>query len=101
LLFRIDFVAPSAFFPEPKPWMDKLTILQTLAFANDSSAKIFKAFADPPTTSLQRLKGLTTGGLPTFIDIGNSFGAPAIVEDNFINQVLAYLKQTVCFLMSF
>jgi phosphatidylinositol glycan class O len=81
--------------------MDKLTILQTLAFANDSSAKIFKAFADPPTTSLQRLKGLTTGGLPTFIDIGNSFGAPAIVEDNFINQVLAYLKQTVCFLMSF
>jgi phosphatidylinositol glycan class O len=46
-------------------------------------------------------QGLTTGGLPTFIDIGNSFGAPAIVEDNFINQVLAYLKQTVCFLMSF
>jgi len=36
--------------------MDKLKILQTLAFANDSSAKIFKAFADPPTTSLQRLK---------------------------------------------
>jgi len=30
---------------------------------------------------------LTTGGLPTFVDVGNSFGAPAIVEDNFINQV--------------
>jgi len=24
---------------------------------------------------------LTTDGLPTFVDIGNSFGAPAIVED--------------------
>jgi hypothetical protein len=31
---------------------------------------------------------LTTGGLPTFVDVGNSFGAPAIVEDNFINQVI-------------
>ncbi|VVB15087.1 unnamed protein product [Arabis nemorensis] len=27
--------------------------------------------------------GLTSGGLPTFIDVGNSFRAPAIVEDNF------------------
>ena len=79
---RIDFLAPSAFFPglvneshtkrnlsitkstkadsviwlEAKPWMDKLTVLQNLAFGNESSAKIFKAFADPPTTSLQRLK---------------------------------------------
>jgi hypothetical protein len=31
-------------------------------------------------------QGLTTGGLPTFVDVGNSFGAPAIVEDNFINE---------------
>jgi len=29
---------------------------------------------------------LTIGGLPTFIDVGNSFGAPTIVEDNFINE---------------
>ncbi|KAF2321987.1 hypothetical protein GH714_005233 [Hevea brasiliensis] len=84
---RFDFVAPSTFFPEKKPWMDKLPVLQRLAFKQGSSAKIFKAIADPPTTSLQRLKGLTTGGLPTFIDVGNSFGAPAIVEDNFIHQL--------------
>ena len=25
--------------------------------------------------------GLTTSGLPTFVDVDNSFGAPAIVED--------------------
>lgn len=75
--------------------MDKLTVLQNLAFGNESSAKIFKAFADPPTTSLQRLKGLTTGGLPTFVDVGNSFGAPAIVEDNFINQLVRNGKRLV------
>jgi len=36
--------------------MDKLSVLQKMAFAEGSSAKIFKAIADPPTTSLQRLK---------------------------------------------
>uniref|UniRef100_A0A1D1YWQ8 GPI ethanolamine phosphate transferase 3 n=1 Tax=Anthurium amnicola TaxID=1678845 RepID=A0A1D1YWQ8_9ARAE len=84
---RFDFVAPSAFFDEVKPWMDKLRVLQKLASGEGSSARIFKAVADPPTTSLQRLKGLTTGGLPTFIDVGNSFGAPAIIEDNLIYQL--------------
>ncbi|OVA16598.1 Type I phosphodiesterase/nucleotide pyrophosphatase/phosphate transferase [Macleaya cordata] len=68
--------------------MDKLKVLQKLASDEGSSSRIFKALADPPTTSLQRLKGLTTGGLPTFIDVGNSFGAPAIIEDNLIYQQL-------------
>lgn len=70
-------------------------MLQRMASENPSSAKIFKAIADPPTTSLQRLKGLTTGALPTFIDVGNSFGAPAIVEDNFINQLIQNGKRVV------
>ncbi|KAL5702939.1 hypothetical protein ACHQM5_028097 [Ranunculus cassubicifolius] len=85
---RFDFVAPSKLFGEKKVWMDKLPVLQKLASEKGSSARIFKAIADPPTTSLQRLKGLTTGGLPTFVDVGNSFGAPAIVEDNLLNQLV-------------
>ncbi|XP_031380819.1 GPI ethanolamine phosphate transferase 3 isoform X2 [Punica granatum] len=92
---RFDFVAPSSFFKEKKPWMDRLPVLQKLAFGEGSSARIFKAIADPPTTSLQRLKGLTTGGLPTFIDVGNSFGAPAIVEDNLIHQLVENGKRVV------
>ncbi|KAL1561440.1 GPI ethanolamine phosphate transferase 3-like [Salvia divinorum] len=84
---RFDFVAPSTFFAEKKPWMDRLQVMHDLAARNRSSTRIFKAIADPPTTSLQRLKGLTTGGLPTFIDVGNSFGAPAILEDNLIHQL--------------
>ncbi|KAH0991617.1 hypothetical protein GBA52_003100, partial [Prunus armeniaca] len=87
LSLRFDFVAPSTFFQESTPWMDKLQFVQDLVAKNASSARIFKAIADPPPTSLQPLKGLTTGGLPTFIDVGNSFGAPAIVEDNLIHQV--------------
>ncbi|KAK7291765.1 hypothetical protein RIF29_07161 [Crotalaria pallida] len=92
---RFDFVAPSTFFPETKAWMNKLEVLKNAASTHPSSAKIFKAIADPPTTSLQRLKGLTTGGLPTFVDVGNSFGAPAIVEDNFINQLVQNGKKVV------
>ncbi|KAI3795243.1 hypothetical protein L1987_37892 [Smallanthus sonchifolius] len=92
---RFDFVAPSTFFQEKKPWMDKLKVLHKLASESESAARIFKAIADPPTTSLQRLKGLTTGGLPTFIDIGNSFGAPAIVEDNLIHQLVQNGKRVV------
>ncbi|WCJ41278.1 GPI ethanolamine phosphate transferase 2 [Euphorbia peplus] len=92
---RFDFVAPSSFFSEKKPWMDKLPVLQKMAFKQGSSSRIFKAIADPPTTSLQRLKGLTTGGLPTFIDVGNSFGAPAIVEDNFIHQLVENGKRVL------
>jgi len=29
---------------------------------------------------------LAIGGLSTFVDVGNNFGVPAIVEDNFINE---------------
>ncbi|EPS70140.1 hypothetical protein M569_04617, partial [Genlisea aurea] len=83
----------SSFFK--KPWMDKLDVLLELASQNRSRAKIFKAVADPPTTSLQRLKGLTTGGLPTFIDVGNSFGAPEIVEDSWIHQLVRNGKRVV------
>ncbi|KAL5231786.1 hypothetical protein ABZP36_030562 [Zizania latifolia] len=92
---RFDFVAPSTFFQEKQPWMDKLQVLQKLAAEEKTSARIFKALADPPTTSLQRLKALTTGGLPTFIDVGNSFGAPAIVEDNIMHQLVKNGKRVV------
>ncbi|KAL5570338.1 hypothetical protein UlMin_026913 [Ulmus minor] len=92
---RFDFVAPSTSFKVSKPWMNKLPVLQEQASQKPLSARIFKAIADPPTTSLQRLKGLTTGGLPTFIDVGNSFGAPAISEDNLIHQLVENGKRVV------
>lgn len=93
---RFDFVAPSSLFTDkPKPWMDKLQVMQQLIVEESSRASLFKFIADPPTTSLQRLKGLTTGSLPTFIDVGNSFGAPAIVEDNIIHQLANNGKKVI------
>jgi len=43
--------------------------------------------ADPPTVTMQRLKGLTTGGLPTFADISGSFGGASIDEDSWVEQL--------------
>lgn len=51
------------------------------------NTRLLKFLADPPTTTLQRLKGMTTGSLPTFIDMGSNFATPEINEDNIIDQI--------------
>ncbi|CAK7211916.1 mannose-ethanolamine phosphotransferase gpi13 [Sporothrix curviconia] len=51
--------------------------------------------ADPPTTTLQRLKGITTGTLPTFMDIGSNFAGNAIEEDNLLLQLRSLGKTLV------
>ena len=50
-------------------------------------SKLFKFVADPPTVTMQRLKGLTTGGLPAFADISRSFGGATIDEDSWVHQM--------------
>ncbi|CBQ73870.1 related to GPI13-protein involved in glycosylphosphatidylinositol biosynthesis [Sporisorium reilianum SRZ2] len=63
------------------------------AFADKPGPASFLAHftADPPTTTLQRLKGLTTGTLPTFFEAGANFGSAGtgvgqVNEDNWIAQ---------------
>lgn len=56
-------------------------------YSNSGSSILLKFIADPPTTTLQRLKGLTTGSLPTFIDAGSNFDGSVIEEDNLIKQL--------------
>lgn len=38
---------------------------------------------------MQRLKGLVTGGMPTFIDFSSNFNSNAITEDNILLQLNA------------
>ncbi|KAH8869634.1 GPI ethanolamine phosphate transferase 3 [Schistosoma japonicum] len=45
-----------------------------------------KFVADPPTTTLQRLKALMTGSMPTFIDAGMNFGGDKVMEDNLLKR---------------
>ncbi|KAK2723506.1 hypothetical protein QYM36_001990 [Artemia franciscana] len=51
--------------------------------------------ADPPTTTLQRLKSMTTGTLPRFIEAALNFGGSEITEDNIIDQFLRQKSSVV------
>ncbi|XP_017146673.1 GPI ethanolamine phosphate transferase 3 [Drosophila miranda] len=73
---------------EPLPYENKLSVLQQLLERSPDQSRLMRFKADPPTTTLQRLKGLTTGSLPTFIDIGSNFASPEINEDNVIDQIV-------------
>lgn len=52
-----------------------------------TSSQLLQFVADPPTVTMQRLKGLTTGGLPTFADISGNFGGGQIDEDSWVQQL--------------
>ena len=65
---RFDFVHeqdnPNTFYH------NKLTYITELLHDYPQQTALFRFIADPPTTTMQRLKGLTTGSLPTFVDAG-------------------------------
>ncbi|SPO32618.1 related to GPI13 - protein involved in glycosylphosphatidylinositol biosynthesis [Ustilago trichophora] len=66
-------------------------------FSSGAPASFLAHFAaDPPTTTLQRLKGLTTGTLPTFVEAGANFGSAGtgvgrVNEDNWIAQFKRFI----------
>ncbi|ORY17996.1 hypothetical protein BCR34DRAFT_610603 [Clohesyomyces aquaticus] len=86
---RYDFTVP--FHPtgseQPHYFHNAIPVLYETAVNNPNNAFLLPFIADPPTTTLQRLKGLTTGTLPTFIDAGSNFAGTAIEEDNLVAQL--------------
>ncbi|KAJ1930148.1 mannose-ethanolamine phosphotransferase gpi13 [Tieghemiomyces parasiticus] len=71
-----------------------LPVLTQLQRQHPQHTQLFRFLADPPTTTLQRLKGLTTGTLPTFIDLGSNFSGAQIDEDNWLLQFLRHRNAT-------
>lgn len=84
---RFDFSTPQPH--SEKPYHNALTVFSELQKQQPKKAYLSKFVADPPTTTLQRLKGLTTGSLPTFIDAGSNFAGSEIDEDNWVYQMWA------------
>ncbi|KAG5312944.1 PIGO transferase, partial [Acromyrmex insinuator] len=68
---------------------NKLPVIHELLQKYPSHSRLYRFVADPPTTTMQRLKGLTTGSLPTFIEVGSNFASEYIQEDNLIDQNVA------------
>jgi phosphatidylinositol glycan class O len=84
---RYDFTIPFENITEPQPFHNSIPFLYDTAIKEPQNAFLLPFIADPPTTTLQRLKGLTTGTLPTFIDAGSNFAGEAIEEDNLLIQL--------------
>ncbi|KAM9206646.1 GPI ethanolamine phosphate transferase 3 isoform 1-T2 [Dugong dugon] len=97
---RFDFAQPqSSHMPgEPPvslPFLGKLSSLQRILEIQPHRGRLYRSQVDPPTTTMQRLKALTTGSLPTFIDAGSNFASHAIVEDNLIKQLTSAGRRVV------
>lgn len=60
---RYDFLTYNEDIDLPKvlPFQNKMTELHRLLKEQPNNGKLFKFEADPPTTTMQRIKGLTTG----------------------------------------
>ncbi|XP_029389266.1 GPI ethanolamine phosphate transferase 3 isoform X3 [Mus pahari] len=89
---RFDFAQPQQSHvpgepPVSVPFLGKLGSLQRILESRPHHGRLYRSHVDPPTTTMQRLKALTTGSLPTFIDAGSNFASHAIVEDNLIQQL--------------
>ncbi|KAL1110552.1 hypothetical protein AAG570_008080 [Ranatra chinensis] len=89
---RYDFVA-TEIDDLSLPYKNKLTVIDEMLKSN--SGRLYKFVADPPTTTLQRLNGLMTGSLPTFIDAGSNFATSEITEDNLIDQLVKNNRSVV------
>ncbi|XP_077292956.1 phosphatidylinositol glycan anchor biosynthesis class O [Arctopsyche grandis] len=90
---RFDF-AWTNLDSEPEPdapsYTNRLPAITRMLRQQPKRSRLYQFIADPPTTTLQRLKGLTTGSLPTFIDVGSNFATPEINEDNLIDQLVSH-----------
>ena len=90
---RYDFMVFNSSLKSDCPhYRNKLKSVYNMLSRRPKNSLLFKFIADPPTTTLQRLKGLTTGSLPTFVDAGANFDSSEITEDNWVDQLVAQGK---------
>lgn len=83
---RYDFTVPVE-ADKAQAFHNAFPFMYDTAVKSPQNAFLRPFIADPPTATMQRLKGLTTGTLPTFIDIGSNFAGTAIDEDNLLAQM--------------
>ncbi|KAM4719189.1 GPI ethanolamine phosphate transferase 3 [Anableps anableps] len=92
---KIDFARFDPTKTTPRPYENKLPVLEETVSSRPAQSRLYPFRADPPTTTMQRIKGFTTGSLPTFVDVGNNFASSAILEDNLIHQLGQMGKRVV------
>ncbi|KFM69320.1 GPI ethanolamine phosphate transferase 3, partial [Stegodyphus mimosarum] len=84
---RYDFANSEKSGDDTLYYKNKMPIFKQVVEERPNHAVLLPLNVDPPTTTLQRLKGFTTGSLPTFIDISLNFASSEVTEDNIIRQI--------------
>ncbi|MPC12532.1 GPI ethanolamine phosphate transferase 3 [Portunus trituberculatus] len=89
---RYDFAHYNASLKDEDalPYQNKMPVFGEMVKQYPRQAQLSPFMADPPTTTMQRLKGLTTGSLPTFIDASHNFASEEIEEDNIVDQLVRH-----------
>ena len=90
---RYDFIKPINDNSIPTNYHNQMPFIRELLETKSNQSVLLRLIADPPTTTLQRLKALTTGTLPTFIDLSYNFIGYEIEEDNLLNQLKIHSYQ--------
>ncbi|XP_071549633.1 GPI ethanolamine phosphate transferase 3 isoform X2 [Panulirus ornatus] len=92
---RYDFAAynHSLKVGEALHYQNKMPVFKSILQSRPRHAYLVPFIADAPTTTMQRLKGLTTGSLPTFIDASHNFASEEISEDNIVDQLVSCGKR--------
>jgi len=88
---RFDFLAYNLSLPvdtEPAPYQNRMSAVHAALQRAPTHSRIFRFRADPPTVTMQRLKGVMTGSFPTFIDVRKNFHSTTIDDDNWLSQIL-------------
>lgn len=84
---RSDFVQSGALKPTGEAYENRIYL--------PPAGLSLEFVADPPSTTMQRLKGVFTGGLPTFVDIKDDVDSQKVEEDNVFDQFWRKQKKIV------
>jgi len=88
--WRFDFVDPAA---PPSAATGHMPRLAARLRSAGDAAGLFPFVADPPTVTMQRLKALLTGSLPTFFDAAADLASPVLQEDNLLSQLKQHARR--------
>ncbi|XP_047117479.1 GPI ethanolamine phosphate transferase 2 isoform X2 [Schistocerca piceifrons] len=61
----------------------------TASLIKESAACQYVGRVSPPTVTMPRIKALTTGSVPNFIDVILNFGSSAVTDDNLLHQAVS------------
>jgi len=97
---RYDFVFWNDTSDGTHPFQNKLASVRDLLKMSPEHTLLFPFYADPPTTTIQRLKGMTTGGLPTFMEIKDDVASEGveITEDNLVDLLVNHSSRNITFM---